>query len=48
MQLSALRALSVIIDVCQHRMFRWKGTIIEGVGKCWVTLVDAGTENEGA
>jgi len=29
-------------------MHRWKGTILEAVAKCWVTLVDSGAANEDA
>lgn len=41
MQLSALRALGVVIDICAGRMQHWRGTIAEGVGKCWVTIVES-------
>ncbi|KAH7931416.1 hypothetical protein BV22DRAFT_998586 [Leucogyrophana mollusca] len=48
MQLAALRALGTVIDVCAPRMCKWKCTILEGVGKCWVSLVDSGAEDEKA
>ncbi|TDL29607.1 hypothetical protein BD410DRAFT_780065 [Rickenella mellea] len=45
MQSPALTLLGVVIDECQPRMHRWKGTIIEGVCKYWVNAVDSGTAN---
>jgi len=45
-QLSSLRALSVIIEACAPRMDKWKNTILEGVLRCWVTLTDAGIEDD--
>ncbi|KAJ7490315.1 hypothetical protein B0H11DRAFT_2156580 [Mycena galericulata] len=36
LQISSLRALSAVIDACPERMTRWKGTILNGVGRCWV------------
>jgi hypothetical protein len=41
LQLSSARALGALIDVCAGRMYRWKGAIIEAVGKCWITLLDS-------
>ena len=37
---ASLKALVALIQECEPRMDRWKGTIIEGVVKYWVTLVD--------
>ncbi|OCH95884.1 hypothetical protein OBBRIDRAFT_787731 [Obba rivulosa] len=46
LQLSSLRALSAVIQTCAPRMCDWKCTILEGVLKCWVTLVDSGSEGD--
>jgi len=40
LQLSSLRALGTVIQECESRIENWKGTIIEGVAKCWVTICD--------
>jgi len=47
MQLSSLRALGVLVDECAPRMPRWKGTVIDGVAKCWVGIVDTGIDDPG-
>ncbi|KAI0922004.1 hypothetical protein AcW1_004169 [Taiwanofungus camphoratus] len=47
-QLKSLRALSAIIQACACRMHKWKGTILEGLLKRWVTLVDSGANDEEA
>ncbi|KAH8113299.1 hypothetical protein DFH11DRAFT_1601249 [Phellopilus nigrolimitatus] len=41
LNVAALRALLSIIRECQPRIYRWKGEIIEGVGKYWVSICDA-------
>ncbi|KAJ7646143.1 hypothetical protein B0H17DRAFT_1215798 [Mycena rosella] len=41
LQIASLRALSAIIDACPERMAQWKGTILNGVGRCWVTVIDS-------
>ncbi|EGO01505.1 hypothetical protein SERLA73DRAFT_103331 [Serpula lacrymans var. lacrymans S7.3] len=46
LQLSSLRALGVVIEVCAVRMFIWKYTILDGVGKCWVSLLDSGVDDD--
>ncbi|KAH9978272.1 hypothetical protein BGW80DRAFT_1202231 [Lactifluus volemus] len=47
LQVSSLRALDVVMQECASRMENWKGTIVEGVAKCWVTLWDGQkTESE--
>jgi len=38
LQLSSLRALETVIQECSARIENWKGTIVEGVAKCWVVL----------
>ncbi|KAH9950053.1 hypothetical protein B0H21DRAFT_724540 [Amylocystis lapponica] len=43
---ASLRALTVVIKACAPRMHIWKGTILEGVIKCWVTLADSGADGE--
>jgi hypothetical protein len=40
LQLSSLRALETVIQECSPRMENWKGTIVEGVAKCWVVLLE--------
>ena len=40
LELASLDALLAVMDACSARLFRWKGMIIEGVGKEWVTLCD--------
>jgi hypothetical protein len=45
-RIPALRALQSVIHVCAVRMYRWKGTILEGVGKCWVDVVDREQEQK--
>jgi hypothetical protein len=45
MQISALRVLGVLLEVCKPRMNSWKETILDAFGRCWVELVDE--EREG-
>ena len=45
MQLSALRTIEVILDVCTPRINFWKETILDAVGRCWVQLIDEEQEN---
>ena len=47
MQLSSLRALETVIQECHPRIENWKGTIVEGVAKCWVVLWDEKKTDEG-
>ena len=44
LQISSLKALVVIIRECSFRIHAYKGIIIEGVGKCWVTHFDKDTD----
>ena len=44
---SALVALQAVIKQCRPRIYRWKGTIIEGVAKSWVMLMDTESNNSG-
>lgn len=46
LQLSSLRALAVVIRTCAPRMHKWKGQILEGTLKCWVALVDKGSDDD--
>jgi len=46
LQLSSLRALAVVIEACAPRMHKWKGTILDGVLRCWVTLTDIGADDD--
>jgi hypothetical protein len=41
LQISSLRALSALINACPERMPYWKGTILNGVARCWVGTVDS-------
>ena len=43
LQISSLRVLEILIDECAPCMLRWKFMILDGVGRCWVTLKDAGS-----
>ncbi|PCH41573.1 hypothetical protein WOLCODRAFT_163213 [Wolfiporia cocos MD-104 SS10] len=45
-QLASVRALSLAIRTCAPRMFKWKDTILEGVLKCWVSIVDEGGSDD--
>ncbi|KAJ3010846.1 hypothetical protein NUW54_g2351 [Trametes sanguinea] len=45
-KLSSACALSVVIRVCASRIHKWRGTILEGVLKCWVELADAEDHDE--
>jgi len=47
LQLSSLRALGTVMQECAPRIQYWKGTIVEGVAKCWVALWDAKKADEG-
>jgi hypothetical protein len=47
MQLFSLRALGVLIDECSPRMHRWKGKILDAIGKCWVGIADLGMDDSG-
>ncbi|KAJ3551934.1 hypothetical protein NM688_g4421 [Phlebia brevispora] len=44
-QLASAKALRVVIAVCAPRMQRWKGDILNGVCRCWVTLVESGASD---
>ncbi|OSD01769.1 hypothetical protein PYCCODRAFT_1391245 [Trametes coccinea BRFM310] len=45
-KMSSARALSVVVRVCAPRIHNWRGTILEGVLKCWVELADRKGDNE--
>jgi hypothetical protein len=47
LQLSSLRALGTVMQECAPRIQFWKGTIVEGVAKCWVALRDTKKADEG-
>ncbi|KAK0498934.1 hypothetical protein EDD18DRAFT_1460945 [Armillaria luteobubalina] len=40
LQKHLLIALVTVINECSPRIGRWKGTILDGVGRCWVALQD--------
>jgi hypothetical protein len=46
LQLSSLRALETVIRECSPRIENWKGTIVEGVAKCWVVLLEGERTDE--
>jgi hypothetical protein len=46
LQLSSLRALETVIQECGPRIENWKGTIVEGVAKCWVVLFEGERTDE--
>ncbi|KAH9991620.1 hypothetical protein BJV74DRAFT_884788 [Russula compacta] len=46
LQLSSLHALETVIQECDSRIENWKGTIVEGVAKCWVVLWDGEKTDE--
>lgn len=48
LQLSSLRALRTVIQQCSPRIENWKGTIIDGVAKCWVALLGGEQADRGA
>ncbi|KAJ6516312.1 hypothetical protein C8R45DRAFT_1087411 [Mycena sanguinolenta] len=41
LQISSLRALCALIDACPERISHWKGTILNGVARCWVGVVES-------
>ncbi|EMD40978.1 hypothetical protein CERSUDRAFT_111551 [Gelatoporia subvermispora B] len=46
LQLGSLRALAAVVQACAPRMCDWKCTVLEGVLKCWVTLMDSAAEGD--
>lgn len=46
LQQSSLRALETVIQECGPRIENWKGTIVEGVAKCWVVLSEGERTDE--
>ncbi|KAF9268321.1 hypothetical protein L218DRAFT_608770 [Marasmius fiardii PR-910] len=40
LQISSLDALKTILEVCAPRMHHWECTILNGVARCWVTIVE--------
>ncbi|KAF9498275.1 hypothetical protein BDN71DRAFT_1481305 [Pleurotus eryngii] len=43
-QLHSTRALGHVIGACAPRMHRWKCSIVDAVGRCWVATQDATVE----
>ncbi|KAJ7265856.1 hypothetical protein B0H12DRAFT_173170 [Mycena haematopus] len=41
LQISSLRVLCALINACPGRILYWKGTILNGVARCWVGVVDS-------
>ncbi|THH12369.1 hypothetical protein EW145_g12 [Phellinidium pouzarii] len=46
LEIASLRTLLAVIRECQPRMHRWKGAIIEGVGKFWVARCNKKEKND--
>ncbi|THU78784.1 hypothetical protein K435DRAFT_769146 [Dendrothele bispora CBS 962.96] len=40
LQTNSIRALIRIINQCSPRIGTWKGTILDGVGRCWVNAME--------
>ncbi|KAJ7632712.1 hypothetical protein FB45DRAFT_1057745 [Roridomyces roridus] len=40
LQIASLRALCAVMHACPERMSHWKGTILNGVARCWVGSSD--------
>ena len=36
----------VLMEVCAPRMEKWKGTILDGVCRRWVNLVESGADDD--
>ncbi len=47
LQFSALRILSVILDVCAPRITSWKETILDAIARCWIGIFDEETTTNG-
>ena len=48
MQLASLGVLQAVMEACPPRMHRWKGTILNGICRCWVvTIIDRGKHGAG-
>lgn len=43
LQISSLRALCTLIDICAVRIKFWKGTILDAVVRCWINASNDGT-----
>ncbi|KAG6833583.1 hypothetical protein H0H87_004210 [Tephrocybe sp. NHM501043] len=41
-QIASLRLVSILIEECGPCIPRWKTAILDGVARCWVTLMDSG------
>jgi hypothetical protein len=39
-QLAALDVLAALLGVCAPRINSWKETILDGIGRCWVGIID--------
>ena len=44
---SSVRALVVVMEECAPRITKWKDTILNGLCRCWVTLVESGADDAG-
>ncbi|KAI0334924.1 hypothetical protein GY45DRAFT_1065421 [Cubamyces sp. BRFM 1775] len=41
-KLSSIRTLHSVIQNCEPRIYKWRGTILEAIVKCWVDVGDSG------
>ncbi|KAK7061347.1 hypothetical protein R3P38DRAFT_2828989 [Favolaschia claudopus] len=41
LQILSLRALCALMEGCPERIMHWKGTILNGVARCWVGIMDS-------
>ncbi|KAF7301516.1 hypothetical protein MIND_00717000 [Mycena indigotica] len=41
LQIASLRALTALFRACPQRIAGWKGTILNGVARCWVDTVES-------
>ncbi|KAI3612996.1 trna-specific trna nucleotidyltransferase [Moniliophthora roreri] len=40
LQIKSLQALTVVLEICAPRIRQWKGTVLDGIARCWVTTVE--------
>ncbi|EIW82173.1 hypothetical protein CONPUDRAFT_143656 [Coniophora puteana RWD-64-598 SS2] len=46
LQVASAQTLAIVVEVCAPRMGRWRYTILDGVGRCWISLEDRLREGE--
>ena len=47
LQIGSAEALVCVVEACGPRMRMWKGTIVDGIGRCWVGVVERGGTDPG-